>query len=462
MADPGATRLGANVYTFNVGDKLERPSQITDEEKILEQVAKGSLASTLPVDGLDGETAIGSIYSVASSTQGSDSLPERKLPQALHNKYYKSRSGFGDTPKAITDSIKESLCKLDDTFSRNSPQTVHTGQYYRLKVQHDAEQRQLYRQAKLEATLAEEEEKDRKSRARMRGAQARRQAAEREREMLGKSVDGSRTLNDEGQPPASVSRDPEVLAMLADLRKDESARQKQVLKEKSAMKSIARGKIKGLAARKKRLQQQLKAKQAASLQEARLSKGQRRMRASPINRVDNAVRSMLSPESAGSDDFVLVTSRIDKGGHTRGTERRGTPKLVPQRSSRRSSGRLVTGRSPSVKSSARGASISSGRKLTEDVSVNGGKLTTKTIRSGAAAVLDLSSITEGLERGGSTYENEYGEDALKAIQEELKSTYKKGPACPLNNWLPKTEQTVINEAISLARKIQRQIDGLED
>ena len=85
----------------------------------------------------------------------------------------------------------------------------------------------------------------------------------------------------------------------------------------------------------------------------------------------------------------------------------------------------------------------------------------KPIGSGAAAVLDLSSITEGLERGGSTYENEFGEEALKAIEAELKVTYTKSPASPLNNWLPKTEQTVINEAISLARKIQRQIDGID-
>ena len=31
-----------------------------------------------------------------------------------------------------------------------------------------------------------------------------------------------------------------------------------------------------------------------------------------------------------------------------------------------------------------------------------------------------------------------------------------------SHWLPKTEQTVINEMISKARKIQRQIEGLED
>ena len=90
------------------------------------------------------------------------------------------------------------------------------------------------------------------------------------------------------------------------------------------------------------------------------------------------------------------------------------------------------------------------------------KAVTKPIGGGAAAVLDLSAITEGLERVGSTYDNEYGDNALDAIQKELKITYKKGPASPLHNWLPKTEQTVINEAISLARKIQRQIDGLED
>ena len=77
---------------------------------------------------------------------------------------------------------------------------------------------------------------------------------------------------------------------------------------------------------------------------------------------------------------------------------------------------------------------------------------------GAAAVLDLSELTKGLEQGGSTYENEYGEEMMPAIQEELVQTYKVNAQF----WLPKTEQTVINEMVSRARKIQRQIDGLED
>lgn len=457
MAAPGAPRLGSNVYSFNVGMELERPTQIRDESALLEKVSSGALESTLPVGGF-GDSG-GSLYSsngasgsaAGESTAGGSVGKPRPLPKALHNKYYKSRSGFGDTPHEVTQSIQESLCRLDDNFSRNSHQTVHTGQYYRLKPQHDAEQRQLYRQAKLEATLAAEQEKDRLSRQKMRETVARRQQHEREVESLSQMPDPNAAVQPSGI--SAVSRDPEVLAMLADLRKDESARRKELLKKKSAMKYLAKGNIKGLAARKKRLQKQLKAKQAA--------RNQPRVRTSPINRMDNAARAMLSPESGGSDGFVLVTHRPSPGG----TSRRVTPKLVPaKQSSRRSSGRLITGRSPSVRLTARGSQGSGesggrrGGSTSDRLSVSAAM---KPIGSGAAAVLDLSSITEGLERGGSTYENEFGEEALKAIEAELKVTYTKSPASPLNNWLPKTEQTVINEAISLARKIQRQIDGIE-
>lgn len=461
MTDPGAPRLGSNVYSFNVGMKLERPTQIRDESALLEKVSSGALASTLPVGGF-GDSG-GSLYSSSSgggaetgvSTAGGSTGNPKPLPKALHNKYYKSRSGFGDTPHEVTQSIQESLCRLDDIFSRNSPQTVHTGQYYRLKPQHDAEQRQLYRQAKLEATLAAEREKDRRSRQKMRETVARRQQHEREQESLAQMPDP----NAAAQPAGSaVSSDPEVLAMLAELRRDERARRKELIKEKSSMKYLAKGNIKGLAARKKRLQQQLKAKHAAY--------NQTRVRTSPINRVDNAARAMLSPESGGSDGFVLVTHRPSPGG----TSRRTPSKLVSAKSSsRRSSGRLITGRSPSVRLTARGrqgGDVGDGGSrgsASHRLSVDGALAATiKPIGGGAAAVLDLSSITDGLVRGGSTYENEYGEDALKAIKAELQVTYKKSPASPLNNWLPKTEQTVINEAISLARKIQRQIDGLED
>eukprot|EP00946_MAST-07B_sp_MAST-7B-sp1_P000367 g367.t1 len=457
MTDPGAPRLGANVYTFVVGDKLERPSQITDESILLERVAAGTLESTLPSGGLGDSVMSGnSGTETSASIAGGGSTKPKPLPKALHNKYYKSRSGFGDTPHDVTVSIQESLCRLDDTFSRNSPQTVHTGQYYRLKAQHDAEQRQLYRHAKLEATLAAEREKDRISRLKMRQMVARRQSAERETRSLSQVplADGSDHRGDSKDSPqaSSVAKDPEVLAMLADLRKDERLREKEHRKHEDVMKSLAKGKIKGLAARKKRIQQQLKAKAAA--------RQKPRVRTSPINRMENEARSMLSPESGGSDGFVLVTHRPSP----KGTSRRPTPKLVPaNKSSRRSSGRLVTGRSPSVKSTARNGQSGRSGKQGSSMAVNGGSISnTKPIGSGAAAVLDLSSITEGLDRGGSTYENEFGEEALKAIQAELRTTYKKGPASPLHNWLPKTEQTVINEAISLARKIQRQVDGLED
>ena len=154
------------------------------------------------------------------------------------------------------------------------------------------------------------------------------------------------------------------------------------------MKSLAKGKIKGLAARKKRIQQQLKAKAAA--------RQKPRVRTSPINRMENEARSMLSPESGGSDGFVLVTHRPSP----KGTSRRPTPKLVPaKKSSRRSSGRLVTGRSPSVKSTARNGQSGRSGKQGSSMAVNGGSMSNTKPQPAELPCAKLSSITEGLDRG---------------------------------------------------------------
>jgi hypothetical protein len=103
---PG-TRLGAGVYTFNVGDKLER-DQVTNPDELLAMVSTGDLESSLP----------------RSTLQDDGSVKVERMPKALHNKYYKSMSGFCDTPKDVVESIKRSLCAFDDTYSRCSPQTV--------------------------------------------------------------------------------------------------------------------------------------------------------------------------------------------------------------------------------------------------------------------------------------------------------------------------------------------------
>ena len=99
---PGA-RLGAGVYTFTVGDALER-KQITDPDELRNMVATGKLDTTLaPLDG---------------------SVKPGGLPKAMHRKYYKSMSGFCDTPKEVVEGIKRSLCEFDDVVSRCAPQTV--------------------------------------------------------------------------------------------------------------------------------------------------------------------------------------------------------------------------------------------------------------------------------------------------------------------------------------------------
>ena len=94
-------RLGSTVYSYEVGQKLDR-DLVDDPAELLNLVNTGELESVLPPK--DGT--------------------KRKLPPALHRKYYKSMSGFCDTPKEVVEAIKRSLCQFDDTYSRCSPQTV--------------------------------------------------------------------------------------------------------------------------------------------------------------------------------------------------------------------------------------------------------------------------------------------------------------------------------------------------
>jgi hypothetical protein len=191
--------------------------------------------------------------------------------------------------------------------------------------------------------------------------------------------------------------------------------------------------------------------------------------------VDSDVLSMLSPSvgTTQNKNFQLVTGRSSRN-------QLPTPHLVAEGSARRS--RKSTARTARTVRTARTArtaqtSRTTGRKSTAN---NTGKSTGRIItgrsfqkdtpyvsprikspikkRGGAAAVMDLSELTKGLVNNDSTYKDEYGEKMMPAIQQELKMTYL------INSqfWLPKTEQTVINEMVSRARKIQRQIDGLED
>ena len=89
------SRLGATVYTFQVGDALERDN-IDDPKALQDMVSTGTLKSILPENYEKNE----------------------RLPKALHRKYYQTASGFCDTPKEVVDSIKTSLCNFDDTYSR--------------------------------------------------------------------------------------------------------------------------------------------------------------------------------------------------------------------------------------------------------------------------------------------------------------------------------------------------------
>jgi hypothetical protein len=265
-------------------------------------------------------------------------------------------------------------------------------------------------------------------------------------------------------PIVPVARDPEILQLIAAIRNDESSNNSS---------NTSPSKI-----------ELAKLKQKMYKQKKRMSPNRRGGSGSPYRvsptvtktiggiTVDSDVLSMLSPSvgTTQSKNFQLVTGRSSRN-------QLPTPHLVAEGSARRS--RKSTARTARTVRTARTAQTSrtTGRKSTAN---NTGKSTGRIItgrsfqkdtpyvsprikspikkRGGAAAVMDLSELTKGLVNNDSTYKDEYGEKMMPAIQQELKMTYL------INSqfWLPKTEQTVINEMVSRARKIQRQIDGLED
>ena len=262
-------------------------------------------------------------------------------------------------------------------------------------------------------------------------------------------------------PIVPVARDPEILQLIAAIRNDESS-------NNSSSKSPSKIEL-------------AKLKQKMYKQKKRMSPNRRGGSGSPYRvsptvtktiggiTVDSDVLSMLSPSvgTIQNKNFQLVTGRSSRN-------QLPTPHLVAEGSARRS--RKSTARTARTVRTAQ-TSRTTGRKSTAN---NTGKSTGRIItgrsfqkdtpyvsprikspikkRGGAAAVMDLSELTKGLVNNDSTYKDEYGEKMMPAIQQELKMTYL------INSqfWLPKTEQTVINEMVSRARKIQRQIDGLED
>ena len=74
---------------------------------------------------------------------------------------------------------------------------------------------------------------------------------------------------------------------------------------------------------------------------------------------------------------------------------------------------------------------------------------------GIATVMDLSELSKGLKRKGSLYKDCYNEYGL---EKELKNIY----TINAQHWIPRTEQTVINEKMALDRKLRRMIAGLDN
>lgn len=233
---------------------------------------------------------------------------------------------------------------------------------------------------------------------------------------------------------ARISADPEVLSLLTEITRDESRLRKSgSLKSRGRKKSPTKGRT------------------------VRLEGG---------IEVDDSVLSFLSPSedaptnrsfstrlTSRRSDFVLDSARFESS-ETKGsskTSRHPKSTRISNRSGRQSK------QVPSSRNAATGRRSHRPGKAAAAPAPARKVQASPPVKKGAAGLLDLSEISKGLEQPGTSYQLDFGERMAEAMASELKSIY----ANNAQYWLPRTEQTIINERMALERKLQRQIQGLE-
>ena len=313
---------------------------------------------------------------------------------------YNSTTGLNDTPKGIIDGIKDTLCELDDTLAETSPFVWIPAKFYRLKKSCP----ELF-DIDRDVTQPIERLSPKKSKVKVQGQSER-------------------------------VADDEIKALLKDI----SSTSEVSLKAKNVKKSAPKSdRYVGSVASDPAV---LALLYSAEPKKSRLKRNMKKQKMTP-----------------------RLSSRIPTARKSTGRRSSRLPGISPltasAKSTRRSSAYVVdtppsaTAFSPTKNGVNESNSGSNTREMKEPTQETKPKTAPKKKLKGIATVMDLSELSAGLKRKGSLYKDTYNEYGL---EKELKTVY----AVNAQHWIPRTEQTVINEKMALDRKLRRMIAGLED
>jgi hypothetical protein len=331
---------------------------------------------------------------------------------------YNSTSGLNDTPKGVIDGIKDQLCELDDTLAETSPFVWLPAKYYRLKKSSpelfdiDVD---IYQPI---ASLTKKE------------VEQGMMTNEDEAEISGLLRDIS-----EIPPPKKKTPTPNSLT-----RSEKSARYIGSVASDPAVLALLHS---SPSPKRKAKRRTIGASPKYS------PPAGSRVPTARTNRTSRTNCTARSGRGANNSNVGIGSSRRQLPVDSL-SKLPGISPLSVSRSNRLTNrdGLSVTGFTP--RPSAR---ILEQPLPIEEKAPDTYKHPVKKLK-GIATVMDLSELSRGLPRKGTLYRdcyNEYG------IQEELKKVYAMNTA----HWIPRTEQTVINEKMALDRKLQKMIAGLE-
>jgi hypothetical protein len=311
---------------------------------------------------------------------------------------YNSTTGLNDTPKGIIDGIKDTLCELDDTLAETSPFVWIPAKFYR-----------------LQKSCPELFDIDRD---------------------VTKPID---RLSPQKQKPVNQNDkvvEDEINELVSDLSKqNEQTSVKKVVKAKTPKSQRYVGSVASDPA----VLALLYSNDLEYTKKKRLVKKQK-----------------STPKMSSRRDYSTRNSTAKKSSRLPGIS-----PLSASRKYRASSSAYVVETPPNSNALAM-TTTTTGNNINADVSIAeeekmGSQVTTiqRKKLKGIATVMDLSELSKGLKRKGSLYKDCYNEYGL---EKELKNVY----SINAQHWIPRTEQTVINEKMALDRKLRRMIAGLDN
>jgi hypothetical protein len=311
---------------------------------------------------------------------------------------YRSGGGLEDTPKSVINAIKDQLCDLDDTLGETSPICWLPAKFYRLKKSSP--------------------------------------------ELFDLDVDIYKPLS--GFKEDSVSNeeadnDSEIALLLKSIAKDSAAaKTKQRTPTSRTKKSEKSARYVGSVASDPAVLALLHSTGGATQKKQKQKFSGRNAADFKPGKSTDCAQEFSAKSTLGHS--ATISSR---------DPRSQLPLIIsPVKATSRKMGPLSSSRLLQPNFSARKNNSDTTFAAPEKTSSPKGKPL-----KGVASLLNLSELAKGLPRKGSLYKDDYNDFGLeKELRYVLSHT---------NAWIPRTEQTIINEKMSMDRKLRKMVEGKE-